>query len=288
MTTEMRERTADLMTIVLGREVKDYDTIHCGAFTPLVLASGMWAMAHHAPHSAILPLSLTGVINRSPFPISLSLVEGMNLASGVQYPMVDVFTHVEGVPGCAYEPVNPLQVDARGNVNTSVLGEYDNPKFRGPGPAGLDTLTIMMNHALILYCPRHSRKILVPKVDFVTAVGNDAERRKTSGVSTGGVRKLVTNLCVIRFLDDGTAELESVHEGVTTEEVLENTGFDLAVPHSVPATSNPTPRELEILKVIDPLCIRGLEFMTASERLAELPDIWEREWHTFQALASEA
>ena len=270
MNDQNGEGIADLMTVLMGRGVADGDVIHCGAFTPLVLASGMWAMAHHAPNAVIIPVSLTGVRIFKPFPISYSLLEAMSLANGVQYTMTDIFTHVEGPDGCAYEPINPLQIDCWGNINMSVIGGFGKPALRGPGAAGADILPIMMNHRLIVYCPRHSTRTFVENVDFVTGVGNSPERRRTHGVTTGGIGKVITNLAVLEFDKAGRMTLCATHPGVSVDDVQRQTGFELVVADHVQQTEPPSEEEVAVLKQIDPLGIRSFEFMAASERQARM------------------
>ena len=281
----------DLMTVVLGRQIADGEVIHCGAFTPMVLASGMWAMARHAPNAVILPISLTGVRTFKPFPISYSLLEGMTLEAGVQYPMVDIFTHVEGPDGCGYEPVNPLQIDQWGNVNMSVIGPFDAPKFRGPGAAGMDVLPLMLNHKLVLYAPRHTPRIFVESVDFVTGVGNNLDRRRDTGAKHGGMRLIVTDLCVMDFNDSGRARVTSLHPKVTWEQVRKATGFDLDIatdtPEDLPVTPEPTEEDMKTLEFIDPLKVRTFEFMSATERRERLPSLLLEEWEHFSALAGQ-
>lgn len=287
MNDHNRDSLASQMAVLMGREVADGDVIHCGAFTPLVLASGMWAMAHHAPNAVILPVSLAGVRIFKPFPISYSLLEAMTLANGVQYTMTDIFTHVEGPEGCAYEPINPLQIDRWGNVNMSVIGDFRRPDLRGPGAAGVDILPIMVNHRLLIYCPRHSPRIFVENVDFVTGVGNSAERRNANGVRTGGIRKVITNLAVLEFDDTGRMMLTATHPGVSAEDVQRETGFELAVADHLDQTESPSEEELGVLEQIDPLGIRSFEFMSAAERRARMLDLWASEYTSFTQLARQ-
>ena len=57
--------------------------------------------------------------------------------------------------------------------------------------------------------------------------------------------------------------LRSVHPGVTVEEIVAATGFDLVVPSDVPDTRTPTPEELELIRdVLDPKGMRDREVRT--------------------------
>jgi glutaconate CoA-transferase, subunit B len=275
--------TPELMTIVLGRDVEDYDFVACGAFTPLVLASGMWAVRHHAPNAVLLPISLSGTRVLHPFPISYLHHEGITLGAGLNYTMADMFAWGEG-KGVDFEPIFPLQLDRTGAVNLSVLGPFERPTFRGPGAAGVDALSVM-TRKLLAYCPRHSPRMFVDTVDFVTGIGNDREARIALGVSPeGGIGKVVTNLGVLEFSPEGPLEIVSVHPGVTVEEIQEQTGFPVAPRGDLYETAPPTPEELAVLEEIDPLGVRSFEFLSARERRALLPDLVRRECEYFDGL----
>ncbi|MGB7691943.1 MAG: CoA transferase, partial [Pseudolabrys sp.] len=80
------------------------------------------------------------------------------------------------------------QIDGQGNVNLVSIGEYDRPKVRFPGSFG-STYLYYVVPKVILFRTEHSRRTLVPKVDFVSAPGtNDGNVFRT-----GGPIGLVTN-----------------------------------------------------------------------------------------------
>ena len=101
----------------------------------------------------------------------------------------------------------------------------------------------------------HERRRFVPRVDFVTSPGflEGGESRRRAGLLFGTVSRIVTHLGTMVF-DDETRRLrlESLHPGVTAQEVLDNTGFDLPVPDGVLATDPPSKEELGALRSIDP------------------------------------
>ena len=75
------------------------------------------------------------------------------------------------------------------------------------------------------------------------------------------IRVVVTNKAVLDFdTPDRSMRLRSVHPGVTLEEVVAATGFELSVPSSVPETRLPTPEELRVIRdVLDPTGLRRAE-----------------------------
>jgi len=136
------------------------------------------------------------------------------------------------------------QIDGQGNVNLVNIGEYDRPKVRFPGSFGSAYLYYVVPK-VILFRTEHSRRTLVPKVDFVSAPGtNDGNVFRP-----GGPIGLVTNRCAFTFAD-GRFTLASVHPGHTLEEVVENTGFEFERPRSVPETPTPTPETLKLMREV--------------------------------------
>jgi glutaconate CoA-transferase subunit B len=136
------------------------------------------------------------------------------------------------------------QIDGQGNVNLVSIGEYDHPKVRFPGSFGSAYLYYVVPK-VILFRTEHSRRTLVPKVDFVSAPGTNDE----NVFRTGGPVALVTNRCAFTFAD-GHFTLASVHPGHTMEEVVENTGFEFDRPRSVPETPAPTPETLKLMREV--------------------------------------
>ena len=93
------------------------------------------------------------------------------------------------------------------------------------------------------------------RVDFVTSPGyldGDDSRRK-AGLLFGKVSRVVTNLAILGFEEGtGTMRLEALHSGITVDDVMRQTGFELAVAPRLEATDPPTAEELAILRRVDP------------------------------------
>lgn len=136
------------------------------------------------------------------------------------------------------------QIDGRGNVNLVSTGEYERPRVRFPGSFGSSYLYYVVPK-VILFRTEHSRRTLVPKVDFISAPGAS----EANVYRPGGPIALVTNRCLFSFAN-GRFTLTSVHPGHTTEEVLDNTGFDFDRPDSVPETPAPTSETLRIMREV--------------------------------------
>ena len=101
----------------------------------------------------------------------------------------------------------------------------------------------------------------MPKVDVVTGVGYDRAAKLGAAGRFHHLHHVVTNLGVLDFeTDDHRMRLHSVHPGVTVDEIVAATGFELVVPNDVPETRAPTPDELALIReVIDPHGLRDQE-----------------------------
>jgi glutaconate CoA-transferase subunit B len=134
------------------------------------------------------------------------------------------------------------QIDGQGNVNLVSTGDYEHPKVRFPGSFGSAYLYYVVPK-VILFRVEHSRRTLVPHVDFISAPGVSEQ----NVFRPGGPIALVTNRCLFSFAG-GRFTLASVHPGHTVEEVVERTGFDFDQPATVPETPAPSPATLALLR----------------------------------------
>ncbi|MDP2410243.1 MAG: CoA-transferase [Pseudolabrys sp.] len=136
------------------------------------------------------------------------------------------------------------QIDGQGNINLVSVGDYDHPKVRFPGSFGSAHLYYVVPK-VILFRTEHSRRTLVPQVDFISAPGASAG----NVYRPGGPVALITNRCLFSFAQ-GRFTLVSVHPGHTVAEVVENTGFDFDRPDTVPETPPPSPATLKLMREV--------------------------------------
>jgi glutaconate CoA-transferase, subunit B len=136
------------------------------------------------------------------------------------------------------------QIDGEGNINLVSVGDYDHPKARFPGSFGSAYLYYVVPK-VILFRVEHSRRTLVPRVDFISAPGGSPD----NVFRPGGPIALVTNRCLFDF-DRARRRfcLASVHPGHSVEEVIENTGFDFDRPTQVPVTPAPSAETLQLMR----------------------------------------
>jgi glutaconate CoA-transferase, subunit B len=136
------------------------------------------------------------------------------------------------------------QIDGEANINLVGTGGYPASDVRWPGSFGSAYLYYLVPR-VILFREEHTRRVFVPKVDFISAPGSSPP----NVYRPGGPWKLVTGLGVFGF-DRARKRfaIESVHPGHTVEEILDNTGFTLEVPERIPVTPAPDPPTLALLR----------------------------------------
>ncbi len=136
------------------------------------------------------------------------------------------------------------QIDGEGNINLVSVGDYAHPKARFPGSFGSAYLYYVVPK-VILFRVEHSRRTLVPKVDFISAPGGSPDNT----FRPGGPIALITNRCLFDFdRERRRFRLASVHPGHSVEEVIDNTGFDFDRPANVPVTPPPSAETLQLMR----------------------------------------
>jgi glutaconate CoA-transferase subunit B len=144
------------------------------------------------------------------------------------------------------------QIDRFGNLNSSFIGNPDNPSVRLPGTGGGNDISSLTQ---MIVAMKHEKRRFVEKVDFVTSPGflDGGTSRRDSGLVSGGMYRVVTDLAILGF-DETTKRMkvEALHSGVTPAAVQENTGFELMIEADVATTEPPSETELAVLRELDP------------------------------------
>jgi acyl CoA:acetate/3-ketoacid CoA transferase beta subunit len=152
------------------------------------------------------------------------------------------------------------QIDRFGNQNIAGIGPLDAPKVQLLGFRGAPGNTI--NDPTSYWIPNHSPKVFVPQVDVVTGIGYDrAAELGPRAARFHRIPRVVSNLGVFDFETSAhTMRLRSLHAGVTVDDVVAATGFELDVPENVPESRSPTAEELALIRgVLDPNDLRSKE-----------------------------
>lgn len=216
---------AELMAVLLSREVRDGEISACGALSQLPAAGLLLAKETHAPNAELIILNTVF----RPF------------ATSRQFH----FLAQRGDLGLFF--VSGVQIDRHGNYNLHQIGtDPDRPQVRFPGGYG---------GGLIYYCARrsivfrteHTRRSLVEHVDYISASGSSPD----NVLRLGGPSKVVTPRAIFRFeRQAGCLRLDSIHPPYTIDDIRENTGFDLGDVSGVTATPEPSAEELRVLRSV--------------------------------------
>jgi glutaconate CoA-transferase subunit B len=154
-----------------------------------------------------------------------------------------------------YTFLGGAQIDAFGNLNSTVIGAHGRPKVRFPGSGGANDFASFCWRTLVL--TQHDRRRFVAKLDFLTTPGylTGPGAREAAGLPAGtGPYKVITDLAVLGFADQSKRmQVESLHPGVSLADVQANTEFELFLAPPVDETVAPTGEELRILREeVDP------------------------------------
>jgi glutaconate CoA-transferase subunit B len=233
------------MVVNAARLLLDYDVVFVGVGIPNLACN--LAMRTHAPHLQMIYEA--GVIGAQPSRLPLSIGDP-SLVTGAQSvcSMYDVFTLYLQRGNVDVGFLGGAQIDQFGNINATVIGDYQHPKVRLPGSGGSMEIAAWANRCYII--TPHQKRRFPARVDFQTSIGflSGGDARKQTGVRGGGPQAVVTNLGILRPNQEGELVLTALHPGVSFAQVQENTGWDIKKADDFRVTEPPKPEELRILR----------------------------------------
>jgi glutaconate CoA-transferase, subunit B len=239
--------SSELMTINAARMLRDSDVVFVGVGLPNLACN--LARRTHAPN--LYMIYEAGVIGARPTRLPLSIGDP-TLVSGAAAvcSMYDVFTCYLQRGNVDVGFLGGAQIDRYGNINATVVGDYQNPKVRLPGSGGSQEIAAWANRCYIM--TPHQKRRFPEKVDFQTSAGfcYGSQKRSSAAVRGAGPQAVVTNLGILEpdLQQDGELILTALHPGVTKEQVQENTGWPLRAAEQLRLTEPPTEEELRILR----------------------------------------
>ena len=265
--------SAENLVATIANQIDDGDVLLEGIGTFLPTSAYLLAQATHAPNSIRL-CPVGNVFVAEAHGLSMAEYEFETLRRGLyRYTYWDVNasylpSFLPGRRGGWKEFLRPAQVDRTGRTNNVAIGPYEAPTVRLPGAAGLPD-GVPIEPALYMYVPRHDRNCFVAKLDFVSA----------PGIEDGAHPLLiVTNLAIMRLAADGVLEVETLMPGATSEEVQDNTAFELRFRTQLVPFRPPTAHQLLVLRRdIDPQSLRDLELHVGEDRLARIEALARQE-----------
>lgn len=232
---------ADRMAIFLSRFIRDGEIVFHGVASPLPMAAIALARRTHAPN--LTYLNIPGGVNPRPSYLPGSTVARQLMEGALSYFSLAEIFDLSARGGLDLAFLGGAQIDARGDVNLSFIGEPAAPRVRLPGGAGSAHI-LPTARRTVLWRTAHDARTFPARCDYVTASGN--------------VAGVVTPLCVFRKAE-GRLRAASIHAGVRPDALRAATGFDLGN-LDVPETPEPTAAERAALEAADPECVRLREF----------------------------
>jgi len=240
----------ELMAVAATREIGDGEVAIIGTGLPMIAA--YLAKKTHAPGACLFFES--GIIGAFPKELAIGvgdfrLLSNCVKASGLYYALsliqggyVDL-----GFLGAA-------EIDPYGNINSTVIGDYSQPKVRLPGSGGANDIASLAKRVVVIV--PHEKRKFPSRCHYITTPGylDGPEGRKSAGLPGGGPTRVITNLAIMGFDSDSKRmQIESIHPGVSLDEVQENTGFELLVSKTLTETQAPNEEQLHLLRnIIDP------------------------------------
>ncbi|MBN1337847.1 MAG: hypothetical protein JXA03_00910 [Bacteroidales bacterium] len=242
---------SELLICLASRVMEDGTTAFIGTGIPMLAAS--LAQAMHAPNLVpVFEFGGTGAILEK-LPLAVGDMRTYNkalAASGI----CDVMeTAQRGFVEFGF--LGGAQIDCYGNLNSTVIGNHKTPKVRLPGSGGANDVGSCCWRTIAIM--RHDKRRFLEKIDFLTTPGylNGPGAREEAGLPANtGPYRVVTNLCVMDYEEKSKRmRLISLNPGISRQEVIENTGFELLIADHISQNEPPTEEELKILREhVDP------------------------------------
>ncbi|MFX4262230.1 CoA-transferase subunit beta [Pelotomaculum propionicicum] len=241
----------ELLVAASAREINDGDVVFAGVGVPLLGA--LVAKLTHAPN--LIMAMESGSIGPFPYRIILGIGDNSCVENSIcTTSLWRLFSDQQ----CGFFDVGMIggaQVDKYGNLNSTAIygeGDYHRPASRLPGSGGANDIASSARRTIITL-PLEKRRFL-ERVDYITSPGyiDGYNSREKAGLPSGGPASIITNKCIFRF-DPETREayLDSLHEGITVDEIKANVSWDLKVAPVVKTTPPPTDEQLIITRIVD-------------------------------------
>ncbi|MEC3980158.1 CoA-transferase subunit beta [Amycolatopsis sp. H20-H5] len=250
MTSTSVTTSSELLSVVASRELAGKRTVFAGIGLPTLAAS----LAHLTVAPGLEIVYESGVCGAHPSHLPETIADAV-LITGAEavLSMPALFGYVLQGGHIDVGFLGAAQIDRWGNLNSSVIGDWENPAVRLPGPGG--AMEVMANaREVFVVMRRHDPRSFVDTLDFCTSPGPDralAEGIRPLGI---GVTRVITDLGILAR--DGVGEplrLVATHPGVTVEQVRTATGWELETAAEIAVIAPPTEAELDRLRhEVDP------------------------------------
>lgn len=242
--TDVEYTDTELMITRAALELQNDDTVLVGVGVPNLACN--FAKRTHAPDLQMIYES--GTVDSNPDTLPLSIGDPV-LATGARsiVPMYEGFGRYLQAGRIDVGFLGGAQIDKFGNINSTVIGDYEDPTVRLPGSGG--ACEIASNAQRTLVIAPHQKRRFPADVDFVTSPGyiDGREGREELGLR-GGPEAVITDMAVMEFDESGEMYVETLHPGVTRDEVQAATGWKIRFADDVTETPTPDAEEIRLIR----------------------------------------
>lgn len=237
---------SEMMVARAAKELKNGEVVFVGIGLPNLACN--LARRLHAPGLVLIYES--GAVGAVPDRLPLSIGDPCLATDSISVcSMVEVFNYYlqGGLIDVGF--LGGAQVDRFGNINSTVIGDYERPKVRLPGSGGACEIAIHAKKIIMVL--KQSPKSFPEKIDFITSPGflDETNQRKKFHFPGAGPALIITDFGVYGFTKT-TPEmiLQEIHPGVTIKDVKANIGWDVKISPRLKTTTPPTADELRIIR----------------------------------------
>jgi glutaconate CoA-transferase subunit B len=246
--------------VALARTIRDGEIVFHGFGSPCAQVAMYVAKRTHAPQMVLVEGS-TYALDPEPAFIPATSNDWSLLRRASHILRFEELFDLAARGGLDRMFLSGGQIDPYGNTNVTAVGGLPRPKVKLGGGGGGCNLSATVG-ALTLWTTRHrSGRVFVDACDFVTDLGHRTPlgTRAEMGMPGGGPGVLVSELGVFDF-PDGRMRVRELFPDVELDDVLAATGFELDVAGDLRAVTPPTAAELAVVRSIDRLGVRRMEF----------------------------
>ena len=222
----------EVMTVAAARKLTDRTVCFVGIGLPSTAAN--LARLTQAPRTVLVYES--GTIGSKPATLPLSIGDGeLAETADAVVPVPEIFNYWLQGGRIDVGFLGAAQIDRHGNLNSTVIGDYERPKVRLPGGGGAPEIAAMAKEVIVII--RHSQRTFVERIHF------------RSSAPGSGAMVVITDLGELRLdRDHRELVLTRTHPGVSVEQVRSETGWDLRVADDLAQTEPPSAEELRVLR----------------------------------------
>jgi len=237
---------AEVQTVAAARRLEHIKTVFIGVGRPSTAA----ILARMVHNPGLVLVYESGTIGAKPFHIPLSIGDGeLAETADAIVSVPEMFNYWIGPGRIEMAFLGAAQVDRLGNLNSTVIGDYEHPRTRLPGAGGAPEIASSCQQVVVI--APHTKRTFVERLDFRTTVGfgDGPGCRERLGFAGRGPTAVITDLGVLEpDPESDELTLTQVYDGIEVEQVREATGWELAVSDRLRVTSPPTDRELSALR----------------------------------------